>query len=195
MKARLFLFNNILLAVAAVLGGGCATGGSSMHDKDFATMTIFMEGRAADNLRVQVGWDKTPMYIEAEPAFTEDDLSKAAWVDNADGTYEIQLTFTEESAMKLQMETIMQKGRHLVIFSAFPPEGPKEEPPKGAPAAGEKPATEQPRSSAWLAAVLIPQNGFSGGSLRFKPDASHEEVERIVLGVNKRLTAMHKMER
>ncbi len=192
MKARLFLFNNILLAVAAVLGGDCAMHGTSMHDPDFATMDIFMEGRAADNLRVEVGWDKFPMYIEAEPAFTEEDLSKAAWVKNADGTYEIQLTFTDHGALALEMQTKMQQGRHLVILSAFPPEGPKKEPQKGAPATGEKPVGEKPRDSAWLAAVLIPRNGFSNGSIRFKPDATPEEVERIVLGVNKRLTAMHK---
>ena len=193
MKSWLRSFNIYLLAAGAVFAGGC----SSMHrlnpNKDYATLSVFPEGRPADSLPVQVGWNKTPMYIEAAPILTEDDVSKATLVDHPDGTYEIQLTFTDEAKMLLEMHTIGKQGKHLVIFAKFPPKGWKE-PEGGAPATGENAQPGQPRISAWLAAPLIPQNGIANGSLRFAPEASHEEAERIVLGWNNMAKALHKGE-
>jgi len=144
-------------------------------------------------LQAQVGWNKIPMYIQKDAVLTEDDISTAALVDNPDGSYDIQLTFTTHGKLVLMMETTMKQGRHLVIFAKFTPKGWKA--PKGGDSASEdKPLPGQPRISAWLAAPVIPQNGFSDGSLRFKPEASHEEAERIVSGLRNMSKILHDME-
>jgi preprotein translocase subunit SecD len=191
MKARLFLFNNILLA-AAILSAGCGTHKLSSK-KVYTTLTIFMEGRPGDGSLEQIGWAKTPIYL-GNVVLTEDDVSKATLVDNADGSYDIQLEFTGHGALVLETQTATQRGKRLAIFAKFPPKGSKPETEEDATGTGETPKPAQPRIKAWLAAVTIPQNGFTTGSLRFKPEASHQEAERIVTGLNNLLTAMHKME-
>jgi len=193
MQSWLRSFNIYLLAAGAVFAGGC----SSMHrlnpNKDYATLSVFPEGRPADSLPVQVGWNKTTMYIEANPILTEEDVSKATLVDRPDGSYEIQLTFTGHGKTVLEMQTIGKQGKHLVIFANFRPKGWKE-PEDGAPAAEGTPQPGQPRMIFWLAAPLIPQNGISNGSLRFEPEASHADAEKIVLGWNNMAKETHKGE-
>jgi hypothetical protein len=193
MKYWLRSFNIYLLAAGTVLACGCASHRLSVN-KQYATLSIFLEGSSpANSLPVQVGWNKTTMYVEPEPVLSEGDLSKATLVDNADGSYEIQLAFDDQGKLVLEMQTTMKQGRHLIIFAKFPPKGWKQ-PQEGAPGPAENSAPGQPRISAWLAAALIPQNGLSNGLLRFKPEASHEEAERIVLGLNNMASALHKMD-
>jgi hypothetical protein len=194
MKSWLRSFNIYLLAAGTVIAGGCSSVPRLSANKDYATLSIFMEGRPADSLPVQIGWNKTTIYIEgAVPVLTEEDLGMARLVDNADGSYEVQLTFTDHGEKLLEMNTIGKQGKHLVIFAKYRPKGWKE-PEGGAPAAEEKPQPGQPRMIFWLAAPLIPQNGITNGSLRFTPEASHEEAERIVLGLNNMAKARHKVE-
>ena len=194
MKSRLRSFNIYLLA-AAVLAGGCSSHRLSMN-KQYATLNIFLEAeRSAGSLPVQIGWNKTPMYIAPEPLLTEADLTEAALVDHPDGAYEIRLTFNAHGTLVLDMQTssVRRNLNHLVIFAKFPPKGWKE-PQEGAPDAGEKPAPGQPRISAWIAAPMIPPNGLSNGTLRFTPEVSHEEAEKIVEGLNNMATTLRKME-
>jgi len=192
MKSWLRSINIFLLAAAAVFAGGCSTHHLSMN-KDYATLSIYFEGRPLDSLPVQVGWNKTTMYREANPVLTEDDLSMAKLVDKADGSYEIQLTFTDHGKTVLDMQTIGKQGRHLVILANLRPKGWKE-PEGGDSASEETPQPGQPRRIFWLAAPLIPPNGISNGFLRFAPEVSHAEAEKIVLGWNNMAKELHKGE-
>jgi hypothetical protein len=98
----------------------------------------------------------------------------------------------------LDMLTTANRGRHIIVFCQFPHPGYKPPPPpkhkKGDLEQEEQyqdniPAQEpeleragQPRTSAWLGAVLIRERDASG-IFRFSPDASREETARIVKGL------------
>jgi hypothetical protein len=192
MKTWRRSFNIFLLAAGVVLGGGCHSSGLNPN-KQYATVSIFMEGRRGESLPVHIGQDPTPIYVAPEALLTEEDLQKATLLDNPDGTYGIQLTFNDHGKLVLDMQTTSNKGKHLVIFAKFPPKGWKEPKEDAAPAV-EKPGAGKPRSSAWLAAPLIPGNGLSSGSLLFAPDVSHEEADQIVRGLNNMVAAMNKMD-
>ena len=182
-------FNIYLLAAAAVLGSGCSSGHLSAK-KDYATLSVFMEGRAADGTPVEIGPDKTTMYIVPQAVLTEADLSQAKLVDNPNGTYAIELSFDDHGKLVLDMQTTSNPGKHLIVFAKFPPKGWKE--PKEEGAAGGKPPPEQRRISAWLAAPVIPRSGISNGSLQFAPDATHAEAAQIVRGLNNMVAELNK---
>jgi hypothetical protein len=168
MKSCLRSFNIYLLAAAA-LGGGCGSNYLSPN-KEYATLSIFLEGRPADSLPVQIGPDKATVYVAPAAVLTEEDLAKARLVDNPDGSYAIQLTFDDNGKLVLEMQTTSNPGKSLIIFAKFPPKGWRE-PEDGDP---------------------IPRNGLANGSLVFIPDASHAEAEHIVRGLNNMASAMNK---
>ena len=90
MKFWFRSFNIYLLAAGAVLGSGCGSGHLSAN-KDYATLSVFLEGRAGNGTLVQVGHDKIPVYVESKPLLTEEDLARAKLVDNPDGTCAVQV--------------------------------------------------------------------------------------------------------
>ena len=190
MKSWLRLFNIYLLAALAALGGGCASSGHLSMKKEYSTLRVYMEGSPRESKTVYVTRARTPMYVKPEPILTEEDVSKATLVDNPDGTFEIQVTFNDHGSIVLDMETTSNRGRHLIIFCHFPPKGWKEPKDKGTDSA-EPPAPGQPRVSGWLAAPFI-QTGLSNGSLKFTPDASYEEADRIVRGLNNMVSDINK---
>ncbi|MGA2543479.1 MAG: hypothetical protein ABSG78_18165 [Verrucomicrobiota bacterium] len=188
MKSCLRSFNIYLLAAAA-LAGGCSSNHFSMR-KEYSTLRVYLEGPPGESSLVYVTRAKTPMYVGAEPFLTEEDVSKARLVDNPDGTFDIQVTFNDHGGLVLDMTTTSNRGRHLVIFSHFPPKGWKQPQESGADSV-EKPEPGKPRVAGWLAAPLI-RTGLSNGSLKFTPDASHDEAERIVRGLNNMVSDLDK---
>jgi hypothetical protein len=192
MKSWLLSFNTYLLA-AALLGGGCGSNRLSA-DKQYATVSVFLEGRLTQSVPVRIGPEKATVYIVPDPVVTEADLARASLVDNPDGTYAIQLNFDEHGKLVLDMQTTSNPGRHLVVFAKFPPKGWKApaDAKVGATPGDEQPQPGQPRMSAWLAAPMIPRNGISNGLLRFAPDASRAEVGQIVEGLNNFVKALNK---
>ena len=189
MKSCPRAFNIYLLAALAVLGGGCSSSGLSMR-KEYSTLRVYMEGAPRESPMVYVTRARTLMYIKPEPILTEEDVKKATLVDNPDGTFDIQVTFNDEGSIKLDMDTTSNRGKHLIIFCHFPPKGWKE-PKNSGTDSSEPPVPGQPRISGWLAAPLI-QTGLSNGSLKFTPDASHEEADRIVRGLNNMVSDINK---
>lgn len=181
MKFWLRSFNIYLLAAAAALASGCGSNFFGMK-KEYSTLRVYLEGSPAESSMVYVTRAKTPMYVAAEPFLTEEDVSRAKLVDNPDDTFDIQITFNDHGALVLDMTTTTSRGKHLIIFSHFPPKGWKQPQDTGVDAVA-KPEAGQPRVSGWLAAPLI-RTGLSNGSLKFTPDATHEEAERIVRGLN-----------
>ncbi len=132
----------------------------------------------------------SPCTFPPKPFLTEEDISHARLVDNPDGTFEIQVTFNDHGSLLLDMNTSSNRGKHLIIFCHFPPKGWKEPKDTGTDSA-EPPKPGQPRISGWLAAPLI-QSGLSNGSLKFTPDASHDEADRIVRGLNNMVSDLNK---
>lgn len=99
--------------------------------------------------------------VHKEPFLDEANLVKASVVDDIGG-FAIKLEFNRQGTWLLENQTSISKGRQIVIAALF----------------GD--SIDKLR---WLAAPYITEpNGT--GVLRFTPDASREEADRIVLGLN-----------
>ena len=184
MKSCSLAFNIFLAAAAAALCGGCGTKRLDLK-KGYAKMDIFLEskrGAASGAMLVHVTRENFPVYVDPEPFLTEEDLDKATLVDGADGTYSIQLVFGDHGKLVLDMTTTSSRGSRMVIYAMFPPPG-WVEPKEGSAFAAEKTEPGKARASGWLSMVPI-NRGLTGGVLQFTPDATHEEAERIVKGLN-----------
>jgi hypothetical protein len=208
---------NIYFALAGVfLSPGCASNKSAKDDakKEQSTIRLYMEGNRVDTASTGTALitrEKLPFTIEREPFLTEADLSKVTMIDDPgpNPSYAIQLLFDAHGTLFLDMSTIANKGRHIIVFSQFPIPGTKSPKAKRQKHASdddeiepmneplpppESTATNQPRQSAWLAAVLI-RDRNSSGIFRFTPDASHEEGARIVRGLKNVIAARKKREK
>ncbi len=208
MKSYLRPFNLIYLALLPLLAAaGCASDASDFAKKEQSTMRFYVEGSQSDKSgtgNVLVTRQHYPYTIESEPFLTEADIRQVAMVDEPgpDGGFAIQIGLSEHGALAMEMITTLHKGRHIVIYSQFPPVGyksPEEKKKSKKAAAGDDtgplqmreplpPANPEadkpgdPRRSAWLAAVLIRDRNTSG-LFRFSPDATREETARIVRGL------------
>jgi hypothetical protein len=204
MKSCFRWFNIYFALFGVFFSPGCASDNSNDPKKEQAkeqsTIRLYLEGHKVDTAStgtVLVTRQKFPYTVEREPFLTEADLSKVSLIDDPSGqSYSIQLLFDDHGALFLDMTTTANKGRHIIVFSQFPIPGAKqpkakrkshaeedEDEPMVAPLPPpESTATNQPRQSAWLAAVLIRERN-SSGLFRFTPDASHEEGVRIVRGL------------
>jgi hypothetical protein len=201
---------NIYLALASLfLVAGCASKSTEFAKKQQATMRFYIEGNRGDvsgTGTVLVTRERYPYTIDRDAFLTEADLRKVTMINEPgpNGGYSIELQFNEHGALALEMATTLNKGRHIIIFSQFPPVGYKspKEPKKTkkqaadddddnkledlratipvSPPELEKPG--EPRMAGWLAAVLIRERNTSG-IFRFSPDASELETKRIVTGL------------
>ena len=95
--------------------------------------------------------------VDSKPILIERDVEEASVVDDMGG-FGIKIQFNPHGARVLEMISTSYKGQKLAIFSQF----------------------DQDR---WLAAPVISQN-ITNGVIVFTPDASREEAERIVRGLN-----------
>jgi hypothetical protein len=190
MKTRLVSFNIYLCAVALFLAAGCGMGGLDSK-KEYTVLHVFLEARNGAKTGAQlVHVVGTPMYVESEPILTEADVNSAKLIDYPDGTYAVQVTFSDHGMIQLDMTTGSSKRLNLVIYALFPPKGFKE--PKGEDSfSADKTAAGQARISCWSATPI--RSEITSGVLVFTPDASHAEAERIVRGLNNMVAAIKKM--
>ena len=137
---------------------------SKDKDKAIGILRVHIESET------QAAGGKTVQVLRAEPVsinivnqaiLSEADLVSARLLE-APGGCALQLQFNSAGAWTLEQFSSINPGKHLVIFGQW----------------GEK--TEEGR---WLSAPLINRR-MGNGSLVFTPDASHEEVEKLVKGLN-----------
>lgn len=155
MKLRPIYFNIILLLLA--FAGGCQT---DEKKKELTVLRLHIEANAAAGNGKPVSICRaTPVLVNVEdtPFLDERDIGQAAVVDWMDG-YAVQLDFNSHGKLMLENTTRLNPGRRIAILCEF----------------GE---------TRWLAAPLIARP-ISNGQLVFTPDASREEAERIVRGLN-----------
>ena len=157
-------FNLYLLVLLAGLMAftGCKTGKSGKH---LATFRMHMENRA------QVpGTGKTVSVLRSmpvlvtindDPFLTERNVV-AARVLNTIAGCAIEVKFDETGTWILEQYTSANTGRHFAIFSQW---------------------GESAEDARWLASPLI-SHRISNGVFSFTPDASPEEVKKIVDGLN-----------
>ncbi|HEX3716731.1 MAG TPA: hypothetical protein VH595_02080 [Verrucomicrobiae bacterium] len=207
MKISFRRFNIYFALAAIILVAGCASDPAAQkkkeEKKEQTTFRLYMEGSTHDYSStgtVLVTREKIPFTVEREPFLTEADLKRATLIEDpgGDGGYSIQVTFDEHGLLMLDMMTTANKGKHIIVFSQFPPPGEKQPKVKKkrknddddsdsddspAPEAAPRPVDPtKPRESAWLTAVLIRDRNPSG-TFRFTPDATPAEGVRIVRGL------------
>jgi len=157
-------FNTYLfLALSLVLAGGCQTDGSnkSQGKKDLSTLQLHLEVNSDGSNRNE----PVPIYrakpvlvnVEKLPFITEKNVVAAALIDEQGG-FAIQIQFDRQGTWLLEQYSAVNRGRHIAIFSEF----------------GE---------ARWLAAPVFTKR-IINGVLTFTPDATREEAERVVRGLN-----------
>lgn len=168
MKSRSRVFNGFLVLIALVLAAGCATSEERQRKKQISSMRIHLESdQQSDHSSAISVIRSSPMLlnIEREPVLDENNVAAAMLEDQAGG-FVVRLQFNRQGSWILDRTTVMNKGKHLAIFSYF-------------------------GQARWLAAPEI-RSRNSTGQLTFTPDCTREEAERFVRGLN---NVVHKIER
>jgi preprotein translocase subunit SecD len=166
MASRVCRFNAYLvIALIALAGAGC----KSLRKKEASTVRVHLEvtpDGTDKNGPVPV-YRQNPTYVNVENSafLTEAAVSKASVVD-ALGAFQIMLQLDRRGTWLLEQYTTAHRGRRMAIFSHF----------------GE---------ARWLAAPVMSKR-ISDGMLVFTPDATREESERIVRGLNNVAKEMQK---
>lgn len=171
MMIRIRSFNIYLLGAFFAIGLGCETTSTGKRGKEASTLRLFLEANAdgsPHNATASVFRQKPfVVTINREPFLTELDLDSAEVVKaDAYGGFAIRAQFGRHGALLLENVTTVNRSRHLVIQSQF---------------------TE----SRWLAAPLITKR-ITDGMIVFTPDASEEEAQRIVRGLNNLIAEVKK---
>lgn len=165
MRGSLACINLVLtLWAAASLS---ASADSDLHlakrKKDVKRFRVHVESKhdiPERSLVVELG-KPNPVKFNAEklPILNEVHVTKAALLDEIGG-FKVQITFNTLGAKILESYTAAAAGRHLLIM------------------------TEIDGEARWLGAPLI-RRRLGEGVLEFIPNASREDMERMVNGLNK----------
>jgi len=157
MKIGFWAFNTYLLLLAGLMPG-CQT---DKKDKELSTLRIHIETNpdgTGRNMPVTIGRsDPFEVTVESAPFITEAHVDNASVIDGLGG-FQIMVHLNREGTWLLEQYSLASREKHAAIFSNF----------------GE---------ARWLAAPNLTHR-ISDGVLVFTPDATREEAERIVRGIN-----------
>ena len=173
MRIQRGAFNLFFGLCMACLVAGCATGAEPAKKKDdpakpkdarrekqASSLRLHMEAGSGGvgSGKVQVlRTNSITLTVERSPFVDEGFIEEARVVDGIGG-HMIYVRYNSQGAMRLQMWTAANPGRHVVVWAKW---------------------TE----GRWIAAP-IPPKPLDEGAIVFTPDASREEAERIVRGLN-----------
>lgn len=99
--------------------------------------------------------------ISVDPVLTEADVVSARLLD-APGGFAVELKFDQTAGWRLEQYSASNPGKHLAIFAQW---------------------SDKPADGRWLAAPIIVRR-MANSMLVFTPDASHQEMEQWVKGLN-----------
>jgi preprotein translocase subunit SecD len=162
-------FNLYLIAgLALVMACGCRTE-AGKRKQQVSTLRLHLETNPDGSDRVET----VPVFraqpfqvtIEKAPFLTEANILDAK-VINTVGGFSISIKYDRQGAWLLDQYTTANRGKHFVILCQWVPK------PGGKLNEGR-----------WLSAFHISER-LKDGIFVFTPDASHEEAEQIVLGLN-----------
>lgn len=151
-----------ILATGLLLAAGCKTGKDS--DSQKAALRVHLQstesissGETVTVLRSQ------PMLVPivADPILTESHVASARLVETPGG-FAVEIQFNQTGMWMLEQYTGANPGKHLAIFGQW---------------------SDKVKDGRWLAAPVISRR-IANGLLSFTPDASREEVEQFVKGLN-----------
>jgi preprotein translocase subunit SecD len=161
----------LLLVMAAMLAvTGCKTDKTKKADKHVSSLRLYLENRAqvpgsGETISV-LRASPVLVTIGQEPILTEANVIAAKLLETPGG-YAIEVRFDESGTWILEQYTSANSGRHIAIFSQW---------------------SDQTKDSRWLAAPII-SHRIANGILAFTPDASREEAQQIVIGLNNQAKA------
>jgi len=162
------VFNTYLLVLLLLsLAVGCQSPEKKAKSR-LAALNVHLESRDFPDREERVSISREHPFtitVQKSALLTHNDIAHAEVVD-AVGGFAISLQFTHAAASLLQQYTGNYPGKHLAIFCEFP-----------------SPLKKNLNEGRWLAAPRINRR-ISDGILVFTPDASREEADQIVLGLN-----------
>jgi hypothetical protein len=161
MKSHFQAFNSFLLAgLALALLTGCYFTEEGKKKRLYSNIRVHVESDASRDFSSAISVIRSApvrLNIEREPVVDESDIIGAEVIDQPGG-FAIQVKLNRRGTWALERTTVTHRGKHLAVFSHWGP-------------------------ARWLAAPLITGKN-STGLLTFTPDATREEADRIVLGLN-----------
>ena len=162
MKFAARCINIYLLPAALVLvSAACKSPEQRKHSRELSTVRFHLEVNPDSTGRstpVPI-FRERPVLVNVERAsFLDETHVEHAWVEDSVGSHVIKIQFNSTGRTLLEGVTASNSGRRIAVGSQFP----------------------EPR---WLAAPVITQH-IADGVFIFTPDATREEAERIVRGLN-----------
>ena len=161
-------FNTYLLFfMALLLASGCQTP-EKKASKRLTVLNVHLESRDLPENETQISVSREHPFllsVQKEPFITQNDVEQAKVVDVVGG-FAISIKFDRRSSWLLEQYSSGNFGKHFAIFSQF-----------------VMPPDEKLNKGRWLAAPRINRR-ISNGVLVFTPDATREEAEQIVSGLN-----------
>lgn len=161
MKTVAATINTYLLVVGLVVVIGCQSAEERKRSRELSTIRLHLEvnpdttGRSAP---VPV-FREAPLLVNIEKeSFLDEGNLERAWVEDAIGGFVIKLQFNSTGKLMLDGVTAGNKGRRIAVASQFP-------------------------ELRWVAAPRI-TGRLAEGVIGFTPDATREEADRIVRGLN-----------
>jgi hypothetical protein len=171
----------LALVMAITLFCGCQTNKKDPRDKVLAALRVHLEVNAdnmGDTSTAQtisvLRSDPVVVTIALDPILTEANIIASKVIDSAGG-FAVEVQFDESATWILEQYSASNPGKHFVIYGQW---GDFSSQSKKKTKKGEKLANGR-----WLAAPLITHR-IANGVLAFTPDASREEADQLVLGLN-----------
>src|SRR5216684_9107396 len=154
--------------LAAIIATGCQSPKYRLK-KELSTLRVYLEVNSSQtnqNQIVSIPRDQPIQFkVQNAPFLTEAEVKEAKVVSGLGG-FELQIQFDLTGSLLLEEYSGSYKGRHFLIFGQF-----------------VNPANEKVNLERWLAAPRATRR-ITDGLLAFTPDASREEAEQIVRGLN-----------
>lgn len=151
------------LALAVTLTSGCTMMAKHKEAKKATTLTFNLEtdpDGLSEIKAIKVGRSSpVAINVNKEPFLDSGDVQEAKVIDDPGGLYSIRLKFNTRGTVMLDSVTSGNPGKRLGIYCVF----------------GDK--------QRWIACPLV-RRPINNGVLTFVPDATREECDRIVLGLN-----------
>ena len=163
MKSRSSVFNGFLALAALAFAAGCCTSEECKRSKEMSTLRVHIESDRGGNDRASaitvLRASPVKLNIDREPVLHEGNVLAARIVEEDGGLFSVEIQLDRRGSWALERTTASNKGRRLAVFGEFGKE------------------------ARWLGApVILAKN--SSGRFTFTPDATHEEAERFVRGLN-----------
>lgn len=163
MRARYRWFNYYFLGLLLLgLGTGCLSPEEKANRKAASTIRLYIESdydTTGDKTTLIPIMRSNPVTIRIEknPVLSEAYIADAALVETMGG-FAIQVTFDYHGKLVLEALSSTHRGRRVAIYSMW-------------------------NEGRWLAAPQL-SSRLTEGTLVFTPDATRQEAERIVRGLN-----------